>query len=125
MLLSGPSNTGATTVQYFNPGNDFAASGTYTASEILTINLQTTTSGNWTETYYVDGTEVGTLNDPPELDNYVGFGDLNGSGIGSGDITSFELTNDSVAAVPEPSTWALLFGGLGLLTLWRVRGHRT
>jgi len=40
--------------------------------------------------------------------------------------TGYQLTalNDGVAAAPEPSTWALLLGGLGLLAFWRRRTLR-
>ena len=119
MLLSGPNlPTNTTTVQYFNPGNDDTASGTYTTSEIFSINMQTTTSGNWTETFSVDGVQVGTYSNLPLLVNYVGFGDLNNSDAGSGLVTSFQLVNNSPS--PEPSTWAMMFlAGLGLLVLVR------
>jgi hypothetical protein len=122
MLLSGPASStdNSTTVQYFNPGNDIAASGSYTTSETLSVNMQTTTSGNWTETYYVDDNLVGTLSSLPLLVNYVGFGDLNNSDMDSGLVTSFELTDDSLD-IPEPSTWAMMFlGGIGML----IFGHR-
>jgi hypothetical protein len=80
----------------------------------LSINLQTTMSGNWTETYSVGGTLVGTLQSLPANITYIGFGNINGSTAGSGDLTSVELIDDSV--VPEPSTWAMMFlGALGLL----------
>jgi hypothetical protein len=31
------------------------------------------------------------------------------------------ITFDGPASVPEPSTWALLLGGLGALVYWRRR----
>ena len=34
------------------------------------------------------------------------------------------ISGISVAAAPEPSTWAMLLGGLGLLAFWRVRTRR-
>jgi hypothetical protein len=113
MELSSPDGMGKTTVNYYNPGNNVAASGTYTDSETLTVNLQTTTDGSdWTETYYVDSVEVGTLQSVPANVTYVGFGDFNGSSADSGDVTGFDLVDESIAATPEPSTWAMPSGGL-------------
>jgi MYXO-CTERM domain-containing protein len=40
----------------------------------------------------------------------------------SGRSFAWELSN--VQAAPEPSTWALLLGGLGLLAFWRTRTRR-
>lgn len=36
----------------------------------------------------------------------------------------FFLDDISVIVAPEPSTWVLLLGGLGLLAFWRVRSHK-
>lgn len=115
MLLS-PSGA----LSYLSPGNNLPATGTYTAPLTLTIKLATTTDGsNWTDTYYANGVLVGTTSDLPEQINYIGIGDLNNSAAsGAGDITNIELINDSVAAVPEPSAWALgLVAAAGMLVL--------
>jgi hypothetical protein len=45
------------------------------------------------------------------------------AGWGGGVNASFSASF-SPAAAPEPSTWALLLGGLGLLAFWRNRTHR-
>jgi hypothetical protein len=52
-----------------------------------------------------------------------------GANFGSGWETSgvagylkFSLTGEDV--VPEPSTWAMLLGGLGMLVFWRIRTRR-
>ena len=39
-------------------------------------------------------------------------------------IVNANITSFSVTTIPEPSTWTLLLGGLGLLAFWRVRTRR-
>jgi len=51
------------------------------------------------------------------LDGNTLYSTTAGGGL-YGDGTVFALE------VPEPSTWALLLGGLGLLVLWRARRGR-
>jgi hypothetical protein len=47
------------------------------------------------------------------------FGGFNGS------YASNDLAAVSVEEVPEPSTWVMLLGGLGLLAFWRARRAAT
>jgi MYXO-CTERM domain-containing protein len=56
----------------------------------------------------------------------LGQGDLQWSNLiasGDGDLANF-VTATEVAAIPEPSTWALLLGGLGMLAFWRTGMRR-
>jgi len=43
------------------------------------------------------------------------------SAFGTGSETDLP---EEIPATPEPSTWAMLLGGLGLLAFWRTRRHR-
>jgi MYXO-CTERM domain-containing protein len=43
-----------------------------------------------------------------------------GSGVNAGTLTLYAGTSPA----PEPSTWALLLGGLGLLAFWRIQMRR-
>ncbi len=53
---------------------------------------------------------------------------LSGSGLfaigGTGAVNGGSVTVDYTYSAPEPSTWALLFGGLGLLAFWRSKTRR-
>ncbi len=48
---------------------------------------------------------------------------IEGNAEGAAGISSAELDTFTYD-VPEPSTWAMLVGGLGLLGLWRLRKVR-
>jgi autotransporter-associated beta strand protein len=52
------------------------------------------------------------------------FGD-NSYQINYGDLPGYtnDLTLETVAVVPEPGTWAMLFAGAALLVIWRRRGR--
>ena len=85
---------------------------------LYSITLDTTAlnSANWTVSYSVNGTQViapTALGYTPVI-NYVGFGSGDATG---GTIDNFSLT----AVVPEPSTYALVVGGIATLLLIRRR----
>jgi len=105
---------------YFNgPGaNRFGTLGSYAAgAHLYSITLDTTAlnSADWTVSYSVDGTQViaPTALGYNQVIEYVGF--ASGPAIG-GTIDNFSLT-----VVPEPSTYALVLGGIATLLLIRRR----
>jgi hypothetical protein len=84
-------------------------------SNDVTIRLDTTLA-NWTTSMYQGGTQIGstyTYTGVNPTITRVGFVS-DGSG---GQVNAFELTQ----AVPEPSTYALVVGGLATLLLIRRR----
>ena len=88
--------------------------GAYDAGTVFSVPV---TGGTPTTLASFDGTN-GT--DPQSNLILIGntlYGTTTGGGA-YGDGTVFSL---SIQAAPEPSTWALLLGGLGLLAFWRAR----
>jgi hypothetical protein len=88
-------------------------SGSALTSNTVTIQLDTTLA-NWTTSIYQGGTQIGstyTYTTNPTITR-VGFVS-DGSG---GQVNAFQLT-----AVPEPSTYAMVLGGLLNLSLIRRR----
>lgn len=95
------------------------------------------------QTFYVDNTNNNALGSwvqgtatsagSATAANYVEFDNITaptgtlsftGTGIDGGQpgLMGFQLIDDGSSAVPEPSTWAMLFGGLGsLVALQRIR----
>jgi MYXO-CTERM domain-containing protein len=85
-----------------------------TISSSDTYYLGITDATNPTEDFTVDDTAS------PGLSNIEKSFDVSaGTFIGGDGFISFDLVG--TAAVPEPFTWALLLGGLGLLAFWRTR----
>ena len=65
---------------------------------------------------YAVGTFTATA--PTESFYWTGAPDANGAGF-LNDVSVYNL-----GAVPEPSTWAAMLSGFGLLAFWRMRGRR-
>jgi hypothetical protein len=85
-------------------------------AHLYSITLDTTDldPANWTASYSVDGTQViapTALGYNPVIE-YVGFG---------ADATGGTISNFSLTAVPEPSTYALVLGSIATLLLIRRR----
>jgi hypothetical protein len=85
-------------------------------AHVYSISLNTTAinSADWTASYSVDGNQViapTRLGYNPTI-NYVGFGN---------DATGGTISNFSLTVVPEPSTYALVLGGIATLLLIRRR----
>jgi hypothetical protein len=78
-----------------------------------------TTGAQWTTTFFQGGvqwTDTYTYTGGNPTINYVGF--VNADGTAVRNVSAFQLTQ----AVPEPSTYALVLGGiLPLLVLRRRR----
>jgi len=97
-----------------------AAATTASLATTFTLVLNTDTP-QWTVELLVNGVQVGgtgtyTVN-PSNINQLV-----IGSYSETADFANVTLTNDQVAAVPEPSTWAMMvlgFGGLGFLAYRR------
>lgn len=47
-----------------------------------------------------------------------------GGGAGDPLVRIISVSSIAIDAVPEPSTWAMMLGGLGLLAFWRLRARR-
>jgi hypothetical protein len=77
-----------------------------------------TTAANWTTSYFFNGVQKGstyTWVTLPAIDG-VGIVTYNNAGTSIGSFSNFELS-----AVPEPSTYALILGGIATLLLIRRR----
>jgi hypothetical protein len=86
-----------------------------TSNDVL-IRLDTT-GVQWTTSMYQGGTQIGstyTYNTANPTINFVGFVS---EGTAVGNVSAFQLTQ----AVPEPSTYALVLGGIATLLLIRRR----
>jgi hypothetical protein len=100
-LVSGTNPNGAFTIDLFN--TDFTQSRIYSgATTSLTSSLSTIT--------------LSFVSQSAAFNDIGGF-QFGGQGSGS----SLNITFGSIAAVPEPSTWVLLAGGLAIILLLRRR----
>jgi probable HAF family extracellular repeat protein len=85
--------------------------------DLNTLYASLLVSGTGPQTGFTTLSDANAINNLGEI---VGYGTYwNGS---SDEIQAFALTPNG--DVPEPSTWALLLGGLGLLFFWRTRMRR-
>jgi hypothetical protein len=92
------------------------ANYTATSNDIL-IRLDTT-GAQWTAAFFQGGVQMGntyTYTGGNPTINYVGF--VNADGTAVRNVSAFQLTQ----AVPEPSTYALVLGGIATLLLIRRR----
>jgi hypothetical protein len=93
------------------PGADYSIN-----SADLRIRLDTT-GAQWTTSMYQGGVQMGsthTYTSGNPTINYVGFVNAEGGGVGG--ISAFQLT-----AIPEPSTYALVIGGIATVLAFRRR----
>jgi len=93
----------------------FPGGGTGITSTDLRIRLDTT-GAQWVSSFYQGGVQMGsayTYTSGNPTINYVGFVS-EGTAVGS--ISAFQLT-----AVPEPSTYALVIGGIATVLAFRRR----
>jgi hypothetical protein len=49
------------------------------------------------------------------------FSSITGTNLGGGLSWSFNAANGTITVIPEPTTWAMLMGGLAALILFRRR----
>ena len=94
----------------------FPGGGNGITSTDLRIRLDTTGS-QWKTSYFQGGAQMGSTHTyasgNPTI-NYVGFVSHEGTAVGS--VSAFQLT-----AIPEPSTYALVIGGITTVLLIRRR----
>jgi hypothetical protein len=93
----------------------FPGGGTGITSTDLRIRLDTTGS-QWVSSFYQGGVQMGsayTYTSGNPTINYVGFVS---EGTAEGSVSAFQLT-----AIPEPSTYALVIGGIATLLFSRRR----
>ncbi|OKO86838.1 hypothetical protein AC630_01975 [Bradyrhizobium sp. AS23.2] len=119
-LAAGPSNNGDATLSFINPLSYLSFLwGSPDSYNLLTI----TTSLGHTYTYTPSQAGVNPINGDQQYAQYIQFHTSGGEYItsatfGSGSTNAFEVSNFTVAAVPEPTTWAMMilgFLGLGFL----------
>jgi hypothetical protein len=115
----------------------------FSTQNLLNIKEVINTDGaNWTVQFFANGTPVSFINSqdgkdttttltfattPGSLDQLgIGFTGFAADGLSSATISGVSLSNDGTvtSAVPEPSTWAMMFigfAGLGFLSYRRSR----
>jgi hypothetical protein len=108
--LGGLSTSGPTVVN----ANDFLTLTTTTATYQLNISSFTVTSSSGVYQYLGTGSLVGASGSSPTTIAILGGPDQ--------DVGSVVL--NATADTPEPSTWALLVGSLGVLVLYQRRQRR-
>jgi len=108
-------NTGGGPGQVFQGAGGPANGGTVTEKIVLDT---TGGTGNWTVAYFVNNVQYGSTVSLLSTDTITQLG-IGGQMSGSGPVSlsSILLTVGSGPAAPEPSTWAMLFSGLGLFAL--------
>lgn len=99
--------------------------GSFTKGTLLTFRMHVTETGNDFYTGPESANFDGVLHAKASLDAnksaILGFEDLQGGGDRDYNDIEFRVTN--VSAVPEPSTWGMLLGGLGLMGFIARRKH--
>jgi hypothetical protein len=115
----------------------------FTTQNLLNIKEVINTNGaNWTVQFFANGTPVSFIDsqtgsgitttltfatNPTSLDELgIGFSGFTADGLASATVSGVSLSNDGTvtSAVPEPSTWAMMFlgfAGLGFLSYRRTR----
>jgi hypothetical protein len=124
---NGPQFHGASYYGNNNHGGDaddnFDLTPTFSTGDSLTVSISRT-NGVFSET--VNGVDV---TPPVNPDTYLGLDSTLTVGIFSLNTNGadpFTLEVDSFTVVPEPTTWAMMFGGLAMLVAFqRLRARRT
>lgn len=98
------------------------------APSILAFQFSSDNGTNWTD---IDGLTTDPNNDEGQIQNLSGqltlntgllrFAVRNAAGAAGGN--DFAIDNISLAAVPEPTTWMMMFSGLGLVGFSLRRRH--
>jgi hypothetical protein len=131
----GPATFGATNLIGYNDGYYGSGISYLAAVDGSTLTVNTSASaigflfGSWnseqTITYSVDGV-TGTFDVPVKTDTaFLGFSDLSGPTTltfsNNAELDTIGFLASAVTAVPEPSTWAMMLVGFGLIGFGRRR----